>query len=155
MAAAGGREILDKIEIARAFTTYQHYTLIQSVENELKDSTNILVVPSIDQLYIEGQLGEEESKELLKQSMDHLNRVSQELELKVIVTVKRSNEMKEIVQSYVDKEIDGSKIETESFDRGSYVDPYSFQTTIPDYLQRTDRERDNEWEELTKPTETI
>lgn len=138
LAAAGNQEVLDKVEIARAFTTYQHYTLVQRIDEYIKPDTELVLLPSIDGLYETGQLNEDESRELLKQSLNHLNKLAENKDLEIAATLSKAGkgeyhglvEAKSVNKVEADSQMLGEEIVEES-GYGYRV----LQTRIPDWIE--------------------
>ncbi len=138
LAAAGNQEVLDKVEIARAFTTYQHYTLVQRIDEYIKPDTELILLPSIDGLYETGQLNEDESRELLKQSLNHLNNLAENKNLEIAATLSKKGkgeyhglvETKSVKKVEADSQMLGKDLVEES-GYGYRV----LQTRIPDWIE--------------------
>lgn len=142
LAAAGDQEILEKVEIARAFTTYQHYTLVQRIDDYINTDTELVLLPSIDGLYETGQLGEEESQELLKQSLNHLKKLAENKDLEIAVTVSKAGkgEYHELVREKSVKKIEAEKhlLDEELVEESGYGYRV-LQTRIPDWIENRER----------------
>jgi hypothetical protein len=78
---APSERALERVHVARAFTTHQHTTLIDQVGRWLRERTDspysspatdrpaVLVCPSIDALYRAGELSDSESRSLLTRTL--------------------------------------------------------------------------------------
>ncbi len=142
LAAAGNTDILEKVEIARAFTTYQHYTLVQRIEDYIENDTELVLLPSIDGLYETGQLSEEESRELLKQSLNHLNKLGKNKDLEIAVTLSRAGkgEFHGLVEQKAVRSVDCDRelLSNEVVEQNGYGYRV-LQTRIPDWVENREK----------------
>lgn len=64
LSKACGHEALEKVTIGRAFTAFQHFTLINELEKHINKDTDFIILPNIDQQYVKGS--EKERKDLFQ-----------------------------------------------------------------------------------------
>jgi len=128
-------EILDKVKIARAFTPFQHHTLIQNLEETIEDKTEILVIPNIDMMYSNGQINEWEAEELFKESWNKIKEIKQNYNIKILVsTVNSVPGLK--IKSEANHRIEiqeteqGDRYEGDKFQQNAYRRRNSLQTTL-------------------------
>ncbi|MEF8915740.1 hypothetical protein [Natronomonas sp.] len=76
--------LLERVRVARGFTAYQHHELIQRVDRNIDDETNLLVCPALDALYRDTDHGDGE--QLFRATLDRLESFAETAELTVLVT---------------------------------------------------------------------
>lgn len=77
---------LEPLQIARAFTAYQHHSLVREVTRHVDASTELLVAPNVASLYHDADLSEWEREDLLAASLETLAELGRVLECPVLVT---------------------------------------------------------------------
>lgn len=77
---------LEPLQIARAFTAYQHHSLVRGVTRRVDASTELLVAPNVASLYHDADLPEWEREDLLAASLETLAELGRVLECPVLVT---------------------------------------------------------------------
>lgn len=101
--------ILHRIDVARAFTPYQHYRLVDSLADELEaraDTTvELVVVPEIDWFYGADDLHGGAGLELLTASLDRLEGVASRFDLSVLLTRSRGAPFRGVLESSVETTI--------------------------------------------------
>lgn len=140
----GGKEVLEKVQIGRAFTPFQHHRLIHQLEEFIQENTEILVLPNIDFLYLDGQLKEWEAKELFKETWKKILEVREEYGLKLLVSLSsRDSGLSYAVIDDADNKIqveatqEGWKYDSQDFEQYAYRDGGEVQTTVPYWHQKT------------------
>lgn len=83
---AASPRILDGLEIARAFTAYQHHTLVREVVRRAGPGTDLVVAPNVADLYRDPDLPEWERTDLLAATLETLSELGRVLECPVVVT---------------------------------------------------------------------
>lgn len=90
--------VLDRVHLARAFTTHQHHTLVTQTARWLRgaaagpfggpetDEPAVVVVPAVDVLYRAGELDDERSRKLFTRTVAVLRHIAREHELPVLTT---------------------------------------------------------------------
>lgn len=78
--------VLDRLHIARGFTVYQHYALIEKAVSQIDSSTVLLVVPAVDVPYRNSDEAEKDAHEMLLRVLAQLARVPRRYNIPVLVT---------------------------------------------------------------------
>ncbi|MFC4553586.1 MULTISPECIES: hypothetical protein [Halorussus] len=77
---------LDRIQVARAFTSHQHYQLIREVAEEIDEDTSLLVCPAFDQFYREAETYTDEGDDLLLRALATVARLADKYEIPILMT---------------------------------------------------------------------
>ncbi|WP_211194950.1 P-loop NTPase family protein [Halorhabdus amylolytica] len=95
---APSKRALDRVHVARAFTTHQHVTLVDQVGRWLRDGATspfggpatdrpaVVVAPALDALYCGGDLPDDDAQPLLLRSLATLQAIAREQDIPVILT---------------------------------------------------------------------
>lgn len=83
---APSKRILNKIRVARAFTAFQHYSLLVDIDHALTSDTTLVVVPSTDWFYAHDDLYNNEGKEMLEHALKLLKNLSETYEIPVLLS---------------------------------------------------------------------
>ena len=78
--------VLDRIQVARGFTAYQHHALVREAIEKLDATSVILVVPAVDAPYRQSDLADEEAREMLLRVLAQLASVPRQYNIPVLVT---------------------------------------------------------------------
>ncbi|MDS0301189.1 hypothetical protein NDI76_20850 [Halogeometricum sp. S1BR25-6] len=78
--------VLDRIRIARAFTPWQHYSLLEDVPSELTAETTLLVLPDVDAFYRNEDLSPHKAGQMFSEAFQHVVDIAETYELPVLVT---------------------------------------------------------------------
>lgn len=78
--------VLDRIQIARGFTPYQHFTLISTLDSRTVETPGIVVCPAFDRLYRETDLPESDSKEFLLRGLAVVAGIGRRNDIPVLLT---------------------------------------------------------------------
>jgi len=101
---APSERALDRVHVARAFTTHQHHTLAEQVGRWLRGGpegpfgrpdTNrpaVLVCPALDALYREGELRDSESRPLLVRVLAVIGAIARDHDISVLLTRTRDDD---------------------------------------------------------------
>jgi hypothetical protein len=141
--SAGTRSVMEKVHIGRAFTPFQHHTLVHSLEEFVKENTEILVLPNIDLLYLDGQVREWEAEELFEEVWQKVLKTADEYDLKVLVSFSsKSTSLLQHARKDVEREIsigatqEGWKYDSSGFKQNAYSNGGSVQTTVSHWMQK-------------------
>jgi hypothetical protein len=85
--------VLDRIQVARGFTAYQHHALVRQAITDLDPTTVLLVVPAIDAPYRESDLPTERAQALLLSVLAALAQVPRQYNIPVLVTTTGSDRL--------------------------------------------------------------
>ncbi|WP_139305373.1 hypothetical protein [Natronorubrum sediminis] len=115
---------LESLQVARAFTAYQHHSLVRKVTHRVDASTELLVSPNVASLYHDADLPEWEREDLLAASLETLAELGRVLECPVLVT-SAVDEHADTIAKYATTRIEcvhtreGIRLEAAHSDRGS------------------------------------
>lgn len=133
---------LEGIQIARAFTAYQHHTLVRKLIEKITPRTSLVVIPCIPSLYGDDDVPGQEGEDLLEASLSILRELSDAYEIPVLVTTSgESQRMRQLVTEYSETTIEatktdqGFKYSTDEFETQIYWDDGFWQTTIPYWVE--------------------
>jgi hypothetical protein len=83
---APDRRVLDRVELARGFTPYQHTALVNQLPEQVSEETAVVVVPDIDARYRGDDVQGGDGQELLVRALARLAAVAREHDLPVLCT---------------------------------------------------------------------
>ncbi|WP_124193471.1 hypothetical protein [Natrarchaeobius oligotrophus] len=129
--------VLSDLRIARAFTAYQHHSLVREVTRRCDPTTELLVAPNVASLYGDDDLPAYEREDLLASSLETLSELGRVLDCPVVVT-SADDERAATIDDYARSTIEcvrtreGVRFETdgEAVTTGYWHGTY-WQTTIP------------------------
>jgi hypothetical protein len=142
LSSYGSPEMLERVKIGRAFTPYQHHTLVDKFTSGSIEA-DILIVSDINHLY-----DKEDAEDIFR---DMLQKVADLEDLKVLVSVSGENSLSASVfgmeENRIEVEVTGQgwKYDSEDYDQLVYRDGQSLQTTMPLWHQKSEK---------TKPVKT-
>jgi len=142
LSSYGCSGLLEKVKIGRAFTPFQHHNLVHQLEEFVDKDTELVVLPHIDHLYLDGQLRDWEAQELFEESWDKILQLQDRYDLKIIVSANRDSSLYYYVSGdadnkiRVDKTTHGWKYDSEEFDQMIYRDQGQLQTTMPYWFEK-------------------
>ncbi|WP_332898883.1 hypothetical protein [Haladaptatus sp. CMSO5] len=128
------------VRIARAFTAYQHHTLVCELVSQATPETTLLVVPEIDALYADDDVPDYEGEDLLRASLTILRELATSLGVRVLVT-SAGTSLSPLVAAHADTEITctetalGYRYEAPDFETLVYWGEGFWQTTIPYWVE--------------------
>lgn len=156
---APSRRILAQIRVARAFTPYQHYSLIDDLSDELSAETSLLVLPAVEWFYAsdEHNLRQSEGEEMLRAALTRVKALATGADLPVVITRQEAGGIGSVVLDYVEQHLrceltefgprfEGDEFETLLFRCNDYI-----QTTLA-FWQRVLEHRHST---VTDPSEAI
>lgn len=88
--------LLERIRVARAFTAYQHYSLVEELDQQLVSPaarTALVVVPWLDALYRDGDLPTVLAGRMIEHVTERLARLARRANLPVLVTRRQADEL--------------------------------------------------------------
>jgi len=100
---APAERALDRVHVARAFTTHQHYTLVEQLGRWLADAGDspfgapatdrpaIVVAPVLDALYRNGELRDGDARRLLSHSLATLAGIARKHDVPIVLTRSRAD----------------------------------------------------------------
>ena len=132
---------LEGLTLARAFTAYQHATLVERVVRRATSRTALVVVPCTGALYRDDDVHEEVSTDLLTASLVHLRELAGALEIPVIVTTPGTTSTASLLADHADHTIAsrqtdaGLRFEGDGYETTVYWQDGAWQTTIPYWVE--------------------
>ncbi|WP_049926754.1 hypothetical protein [Halopiger goleimassiliensis] len=135
---ASSPRVLEGLQIARAFTAYQHHSLVREVVRRAGPRTSVIVAPNATSLYHDADLPEWEREDLLAATRETLAELGRALEVPVLVTTADADDA-EYLAAVADDELacvrtrEGRRLERqdgEAVTAGYWHGRY-WQTTIP------------------------
>jgi hypothetical protein len=98
VSVAPDRRVLDRVEVARGFTAYQHTALIRNLAAHVDEDTAVIAVPDIDARYRDDVQGND-GQAMLVRALAQLARVAREHEIPVLCTRSRADEFTQPVDA--------------------------------------------------------
>ena len=134
---ASDRRVLDRIQVARGFTPWQHYSLVQTVTERVDQDTSLLVLPALDGMYRDDGLRDGEATTMLVRALAELAGLAREYDLPVLVTRTRDDPFTAPIEAVAVETIHcertqmGPRFTAESFETLVYpLGNGQFQTTL-------------------------
>ncbi|MFW6153199.1 MAG: hypothetical protein ACOC42_02445, partial [Halobacteriota archaeon] len=131
---------LSTIEVARAFTAYQHHTLVHEAVDRLDDRHALVVAPCLGSLYADDDVPVAEAERLFDDVLDALDRLADERAVTVLVTTATAPFAERVASraahtvSVTQTDL-GVAFETDAFQTTVYHGPGYWQTTIPYWIE--------------------
>lgn len=88
---APDRRLLERIHVARGFTPFQHYALVETLTERVTADASLLVLPALDGLYRDDGLRDDEGTRMLVRVLAALAGVARACDLPVLVTRSRDD----------------------------------------------------------------
>jgi hypothetical protein len=127
---------LDQIRVARAFTAYQHFTLVERVINRVTPQTGCIVAPNLPSLYCDDDVPDHEANEMVEAAYKALATLADSLDLPVLVSTV-TDRFDELIDTHAARTIEcietelGYRFEGETVRTHGYWYGEWWQTTIP------------------------
>ena len=128
--------VLDRIRVARAFTAFQHYSLLEDVEGPMTPATGLLVAPAVDWFYGADDLRAGEGETMLAGALDRLETVAARRDVPVLVSKTGRAGLGGAVAGRCDRTLEcvhtrfGPRFTGEAFETLVYERPGGVQTTL-------------------------
>lgn len=128
--------VLDAIRIARAFTAYQHHSLVHEVARRVDDDTALIVAPCVGSLYGDDDVPTAEAAALFDDTMTVLAELVDDRCIPVLLTAATAPFV-DRVRERADRSIAatttamGTRFDADDFETTLYYGPGFWQTTIP------------------------
>ncbi|MFC5973075.1 hypothetical protein ACFPYI_17210 [Halomarina salina] len=132
---APSRRFLDRIRMARAFTAFQHQTLLARLADRVDGDTALVVVPAFDHHYRSDDLTRGEPERMVEAGVGHVEAVAERHDVAVLVTRERDDDLTDPVAGIADERM---RVETTRFGPRFVAD--GFETLVyrgHDYVQTT------------------
>ncbi|MFC4989091.1 hypothetical protein [Saliphagus infecundisoli] len=117
--------VLDRIQVARGFTPFQHYTLIDELCRKIGEETALVVVPALDRFYRENDLRQDEGEAMLVRVLAMLAQCGREHDIPILVTRSRDDEFAAPVEASA-----ATTIECQSTTQGPRFVADEFETLV-------------------------
>lgn len=127
---APSTRFLDGVRVARAFTAFQHQTLLERLADHTTDQTVLAVVPALDHHYRSDDLARGEPERMLAAALDRIETLAERHDLPVLVTRQRADALSAPLERLADERI---RVETTQF--GPRFTADGFETLV--YRDRT------------------
>ncbi|MFW5911196.1 MAG: hypothetical protein ACOCSD_06615 [Halolamina sp.] len=88
---APDRRVLDRVDVARGFTPYQHSVLLDRLASHVGPATAVVVLPDVDALYRGDDLQGNDGGEMLVRALAQVAAVAREHEIPVLCTRSRAD----------------------------------------------------------------
>lgn len=100
-----GERVLDRVQVARAFTAYQHLALVERLRERVDSDTSLVVLPAIDAHYRADDVGRERGQRFLLRALATVATLAREHDLPVLVTRSRADAFTAPVSRAADREL--------------------------------------------------
>lgn len=142
--ARHGERLMERLEIGKAFTARQHHRLVELAGQFISEKTELLVLPQITSLYLDGGLKEWARKDLFSDTWSQVEQLQERHGLKVLVSLPtRPDDLRYLVTSSIDDRIEakptsqGLRYSADDFNQLVYRRGRSVQTTFPYWKTQT------------------
>ena len=128
-------QLLAGVEIARAWTAYQHHTLVRSLVDRTTPRTRLLVLPNVCSLYRDADLDAVVAEQLLTATLETLAEIARITTTRVLLSAPPDE--RSTLAPYIDATL-RQRTGGGLHDSGPVrpTDRGWLQTTIPDWIQR-------------------
>ena len=128
-AAPSTDHLLSSIRIARAWTAYQHHTLIRQLVDRVSPRTCLVVLPNIYSLYTDDDLDQTESEHLVRSSLTTIAALASTYDLPVVLSAPTADAT--TLAPFVDYELIGESTTTSATPIAATTGLHGWQTTLP------------------------
>jgi hypothetical protein len=104
-AFGSGERVLDRVQVARAFTAYQHLALVERLRERVDADTSLVVLPAIDAHYRADDVGRERGQRFLLRALATVATLARERDLPVLVTRSRDDAFTAPIARGADREL--------------------------------------------------
>lgn len=130
--------LLDKIQVARAFTPHQHFALVEQLTESVDGETTILVLPAINTFYAGDEVMTGEGEEMLHETLQTLHNIVDEHGIPALITTETCGEaLSYVAETYAARTVSctmtehGPHFASDTFETLVYPGNGYVQTTIP------------------------
>jgi hypothetical protein len=129
------------LEIARAFTAYQHYELVRTLPGDLPRNLDLIVLPCVASLYCDEDVPDAEGVHYLESALAILDAVADVTDVPVLVSCLEDSPLVGKVRDAATKTITyeatahGVRFVADDFETTVYWGDGFFQTTIPYWIE--------------------
>lgn len=131
---APSRRTLADVQVARAFTAYQHHSLVRAATRDAPADLDLVVAPNVTSLYCDDEISDPTAADLLESSLTILSELAATFDAPVVATTAGDAPL---VAEYATREIEctetalGFRYESDDFTTDCYRTGAGWQTTIP------------------------
>lgn len=97
--------VLERINIARAFTPWQHQSLLHDLPDEITDETVIVVLPALDAFYRTDDLNRQEQERMFEEAVTIADEIATERDVLVLITRQQADALTDPLESVVNEVI--------------------------------------------------
>lgn len=136
LAAALGPRHLADVQVARAFTAYQHHELVRRAARTVEDAT-LVVVPNVAALYRDDDVPDSETGPLFRTALRTLDALARSIGVPVVLTATGTDALAGAVGSAATQVVRcertrcGLRVESGDYETLVYREPGWWQTTVP------------------------
>jgi hypothetical protein len=158
---APSRRTLERIRVARAFTPYQHSSLVQRLTERAGADASLAVCPAIDGQYRSGDAPRGAPRRMVDSAVDRLRALADEHDLAVLVTCEAEDSLSGPVVDAADRTLRcertrfGPRFVGEETETLVYEDATGYQTTLAFWEQVLTRRRSALENGSLSPTEVF
>lgn len=141
------RQLLDRIRVARAFTPFQHYALVDDLADAIDPGDGLVVAPLVDWFYREDELRDGEDEAMLAGVLDELAALADRVDVPVLLSRHAATGVGSVVERYVDRRLDctltefGPRFSGDEFETLLFDSPDGTVQTTLAFWRRVLRER--------------
>jgi hypothetical protein len=152
---------LERIQVARAFTPYQHSALVQRLTERVGPDAGLAVCPALDGQYRSGDAPRGAPRRMVDSAVDRLRALADEHDLAVLVTCEAEDSLSAPAVDAADRTLRcertrfGPRFVGEEAETLVYEDATGFQTTLAFWEQVLTRRRAAFEKGALSPTEVL
>ncbi|WP_264782682.1 hypothetical protein [Haladaptatus sp. T7] len=99
---APSMRLLDRIRIARAFTPWQHSSLLRDLKSAVTADTTLVILPAFDWFYRSDDLGQGDGKRMLAAGLEFVTELAAETDSPILVTLDSDDSFTAPIRAAVD-----------------------------------------------------
>lgn len=128
--------MLNRVRIARAFTAYQHVTLVERVVNRVTPRAGCIVAPNLSSLYCDDDVPGHEASDMFEAVCRALATLGSDLDLPVLVSTV-TEQFDRLLDTHATTTVEcietelGYRFDGDDVDTHGYWDDGCWQTTVP------------------------
>lgn len=154
---APSRRTLDRIRVARAFTAFQHYSLVDDLAAETSAETPLVAAPSIEWFYANDDLRTGEGEAMLEHALESFQEIAATYDVPVLISKHAESGFDDVIEAACDARLEcvqtsfGPRFTGTDFETLVFECPGGVQTTLA-FWQRLLEQR-NSLPAASDPTE--
>lgn len=133
---APSRRTLDRIRVGRAFTAFQHYSLVDDLSAVTNDETPLVVAPSIEWFYANDDLRTGEGEAMLEAALASLHEIASTHDIPVLISKHAGSGFDGVIEAACDARLEcvqtsfGPRFTGTDFETLVFECPGGVQTTL-------------------------